>query len=482
MFLGLDLGTSGVRALLVGEDGQTVASADAACETCHPASGQSEQSPEDWISACKSALARLRADHPSTLGAVRAIGVSGQMHGAVLLDHKGRVLRPAILWNDSRSHVEAAKMDADPAARRITGNIVFAGFTAPKLIWLKTHEPEVFNRVATVLLPKDYLNFRLTGVLSTDMSDASGTAWLDVGARVWSEEMLALSHMSRAQMPPLAEGNQVIGAVASAAAAEFGLPKGARVVAGAADNAAVAAGTGTLAEGDGLVSLGTSGVLLAAREIYSPAPDKAVHSFCHAVAGRWIEMGVILSASDSLAWLGRITGRSVPDLAAALGSATGPSDVRFLPYLSGERTPHNDAVIRGAFLGLDVADGPTTLTQAVMEGVAFGLRDCLEGIEATGVHLERLLATGGGARSRFWLESLANILNRPLDIALNGENSAALGAARLAISALGGGPPERVMTRPAICETIFPDPALQPRYEAAYRKFHATYPAIKALK
>jgi len=482
MFLGFDLGTSGVRALLVDENGRAVASAGAAYETRHPFSGASEQSPADWLRATKSALASLRADHGGAVDAVRGIGVSGQMHGAVLLDQAGEVLRPAILWNDSRSHLEAAQMDADPAARAISGNIVFAGFTAPKLIWLRTHEAEIFARVATVLLPKDYLNFCFTGVLSTDMSDASGTAWLDVGARAWSDDLLALSHMTRAKMPALGYANQVIGTVTRAAAEAFGLPPGARVVAGAADNAAAAAGTGAVAEGDAVVSLGTSGVLMTARDRFAPDPGRAVHSFCHALPGRWISMGVILSASDSMTWLSRITGRPVPDLAAEMGAADGPGRVRFLPYLSGERTPHNDPDIRGAFLGLDVADGPSALTQAVMEGVAFALRDCLEAIEATGARLDRILATGGGAQSGFWLESLANILNRPLDIAANGAHGAALGAARLAISGLTDAPPEAVMTRPLIEKTVAPDPALQPRYEAAYRRFHATYPAIKAIQ
>jgi len=314
------------------------------------------------------------------------------------------------------------------------------------------------------------------------MSDASGTAWLDVGARAWSDDLLAMSGMTRAKMPALANGNQVIGTVTRAAAEAFGLPLGARVVAGAADNAAAAVGTGALSEGDAVVSLGTSGVLMTARARFAPDPGRAVHSFCHALPGRWIAMGVILSASDSLTWLSRITGRPVPDLAAEMGAANGPGQVRFMPYLSGERTPHNDADIRGAFLGLDVADGPRALTQAVMEGVAFALRDSLEAIEATGTRLDRILATGGGAQSGFWLETLANILNRPLDIAANGVHGAALGAARLAISALTDAPPEAVMTRPPIEKTIAPDPALHPRYEVAYRRFHATYPAIKAIQ
>lgn len=481
MFIGLDLGTSGVRAVLVRPDGSVLDSAEAALSAQHPHPGWSEQEPADWLSAARAALVSLAQRHPLAMERVEGLGLSGQMHGAVLLDEAGAVIRPAILWNDSRSFAEAAALDGTEAVRDLSGNIVFPGFTAPKLAWLARHEPHSFARVAKVLLPKDYLAYWLTGEIGTEMSDAAGTAWLDVGARAWSDRLLDAGGMRRDQMPELREGTGIVGPVRPDLAADLGLPDGVQVVAGGADNAAAACGVGALAEGDGFVSLGTSGVLLAARNGFYPDPASAVHTFCHAVPRRWYQMGVILAATDSLNWLARITGAEAATLTGELGDLSAPGPVRFLPYLSGERTPHNDAAVRGAFLHLDIAQDRPDLTRAVVEGVSFALRDSLDALRATGAELSRLLAIGGGTRSRYWVELLATVLGLPLDLPEQGDFGAALGAARLAICGVTGADPEQVMTRPPIAETIDPRADLAEAYAQAHADFVASYPKLKVL-
>ncbi len=482
MYIGLDLGTSGVRALLVTPDGGVLHSAEAPVAVTHPHPGWSEQHPSRWMAATAQTLRTLAGIAPAEIAGLRGISLSGQMHGATLLDEGGQVLRPCILWNDTRSHAQAARLDAAPRVREISGNIVFPGFTAPKLAWLAEHEPEVFDRVATVLLPKDYLTFWLTGQRVTDMSDAAGTAWLDVGARRWSDHLLAQSGLRADQMPQLLEGTGTVGPVRGDLAAELGIPDTTLVVAGGADNAVAACGVGALGEGDGFVSLGTSGVLLAARDGFAPRPESAVHTFCHAVPDRWYQMGVILAATDSLNWLSRITGQDPATLTAGLGPhAQVPGALRFLPYLSGERTPHNDSAIRGAFLGLDIAQEPQDLARAVIEGVSFALRDNLEALKSTGARLDRLLAIGGGTRSRYWVDLLANLLDLPIDLPQQGEFGAALGAARLAICGVTGADPAGVMTKPPLSETIAPRAELRAACDDAYAAYAATYPALKAL-
>ncbi|MBE3638927.1 xylulokinase [Mangrovicoccus algicola] len=482
MFLGIDLGTSGARLLLVDGAQRVIGAAEGACEVAHPHPGWSEQAPQDWVAAIRAALAQLKAAHPAEIAALQGIGFSGQMHGAVLLDAAGEVLRPCILWNDTRSHLEAAALDAMPVMREASANVVFPGFTAPKLAWLGTHEPEVFDRVATVLLPKDYLLFWMTGRRVTDMSDAAGTSWLDVAARRWSLTALEASGMRPGQMPDLVEGSEVVGTLRPDLAADLGLPAGVQVVAGGADNAVSACGVGALKAGQGFVSLGTSGVLLAARDDFGADPGSAVHSFCHAVPGRWYQMGVILAATDSLNWLSRITGRSPADLLGGLGALEAPGRVRFAPYLSGERTPHNDSAVRGGFAGLDIAHGPQDLARAVIEGVSFALRDCQQALMATGTALDQCLAIGGGTRSRYWVELLASVLNQPLDLPAKGEFGAALGAARLAICGVTGADPDTVMTRPGIGETVMPRPDLIPAYDDAYAAWRELYPSLRVLK
>ncbi|MGJ5620942.1 xylulokinase [Sulfitobacter sp. MF3-043] len=483
MFLGLDLGTSGLRALLVDETGTTIGAAEAHYSVSHPHPGWSEQDPQHWLDALAATLAALRADHAGAVSKLRGIGISGHMHGATLIDEKGAVLRPCILWNDTRSHAEAAHLDATPQVRALSGNIVFPGFTAPKCMWVATHEPQVFASIAKVLLPKDYLSFWLTGRAVSEMSDAAGTSWLDVGARAWSDVLLTASGMRRDQMPDLVEGSQVAGTVDDSRAAQLGLPKGVLVVGGGGDNAAAACGVGALHEGQGFVSLGTSGVLLAARESFSPMPASAVHTFCHAIPGTWYQMGVILAATDSLNWLSGILETPAGDLAGTLDDHIGePQQVRFLPYLSGERTPHNDSSIRGAFLGLDIGTDRAALVRSVMEGVSFALRDSLEALKSTGARLDRVLAIGGGARSAYWVELLATILDLPVDLPAQGEFGAALGAARLAICGVTGADPKKIMTPPLVQKTIQPRQDVSAQYEAAYQRFHASYPVLRQLQ
>lgn len=480
-YLGLDLGTSGLRALLVDDDGTPLHAVERHYSAVHPHPGWSEQDPADWIAALEDGVAELRAEC-SAFARLRGIGVAGHMHGATLLDAEGTVLRPCILWNDTRSSAEAARLDATPQVRALSGNIVFPGFTAPKLEWVRAHEPEVFARVAKVLLPAAYLNLYLTGDHVADMSDSAGTAWLDTGARNWSDHLLEAGHMRRDQMPRLVDGSQEAGRLRAGLAAKWGVDGPVAVAGGAGDNAAAACGIGALSDGQGFVSLGTSGVLLAARDGYAPAPETAVHTFCHAVPGKWYQMGVMLSATDSLNWLAAITGIRPAGLTAPLGTELRPpGPVRFLPYLSGERTPHNDAEIRGSFTGLSASTSRDDMVRAVLEGVAFGLRDSFGALKATGAAFDTLPAIGGGSRSEYWLKLIATVLDTPLSLPASGEFGAALGAARLGICAAGAEWQE-VMTPPEIARVIAPDPALTEAFAEAHARFRAAYAGTRALQ
>lgn len=480
MYLGLDLGTSGIKALLIDGEQRMVASATAELHVSRPHAGWSEQDPADWISACEDALASLSQSHGAQMAAVRGIGLSGQMHGATLVDAAGMALRPCILWNDTRSHEEARALDADPRFGATTGNIVFPGFTAPKLAWVKRHEPEVFARVAKVLLPKDYLRLWLTGEMMSDMSDSAGTAWLDTANRRWSPELLAATDLGEHHMPSLVEGTHAAGQLRGELAARWGMSGHVIVAGGAGDNAASACGLGVAKSGSAFVSLGTSGVLFAANDAYRPNPESAVHTFCHAIPDTWHQMGVILSATDCLNWLAGVTGAKPADLTGDLGDdLRAPSGVTFLPYLSGERTPHNDAAIRGAFVGLAHQSDRAALTQAVLEGVAFALRDNLEALRAAGTDLSSVMAVGGGSRSRLWLKAIATALELPVEIPADGDFGAAFGAARLGLIAAENADPAAILTTPAIAETIVPDAALVSAYRDAYGRYRALYPALQ---
>ncbi|MGR9226884.1 xylulokinase [Rhizobium leguminosarum] len=482
MYLGLDLGTSGVKAMLIDGDQKIVGSANGSLDVSRPHSGWSEQEPTHWVRATEEAVAGLKAKHPKELAAVKGIGLSGQMHGATLIDASDKVLRPCILWNDTRSYVEAAALDADPRFRALTGNIVFPGFTAPKLAWVAKHEPDVFAKIAKVLLPKDYLRLWLTGEYISEMSDSAGTSWLDTGKRAWSSELLAATKLSEEQMPALVEGTGQAGKLRSELAAQWGISGDVVVAGGAGDNAASACGMGTVSDGAAFVSLGTSGVLFAANGSYLPKPESAVHAFCHALPNTWHQMGVILSATDALNWHSGVTGRSAADLTGEVGDTLkAPTGVTFLPYLSGERTPHNDAVIRGAFIGLEHESSRIVLTQAVLEGVAFAIRDNLEALRSAGTGISRVTAIGGGSRSRYWLASIATALGVPVDLPADGDFGAAFGAARLGLIAATGADPIAVCTPPVTAGTIEPVSALSGAYEDAYKRYRALYPAIKSL-
>jgi len=480
MYLGIDLGTSGIKALLIDADQKAVAAGHAKLDVSRPHPGWSEQDPAHWIRATGEAIAELKASHPRELAAVKGIGLSGHMHGATLIDKSDAVLRPCMLWNDTRSHAEAAALDADPRFRRITGNIVFPGFTAPKVEWVKKNEPAVFAGIARILLPKDYLRLWLTGEYISDMSDSAGTSWLDTGRRRWSAELLDATDLSESKMPRLVEGTEQAGAPRRELAAQWGMGDSVVVAGGAGDNAASAAGMGTVGPGHAFVSLGTSGVLFAANGAYLPNPESAVHAFCHALPNTWHQMGVILSATDSLNWLSGITGKSAGELTAELGDdLKAPGDVTFLPYLSGERTPHNDAAIRGVFTGLAHQSDRAALTHAVVEGVTFAFRDSLEALRVAGTELTRVTAIGGGSRSRYWLKSIATALGIPVDVPADGDFGAAFGAARLGLIAAEAADPLVVCAAPATAETIEPSKALTNAYEAAYHRYRALYPAVK---
>ncbi|NML42851.1 xylulokinase [Ramlibacter sp. G-1-2-2] len=478
MFLGIDLGTSEAKVLLLDGQHRIVATASEPLAISRPRPGWSEQDPADWWSATDRAVRKLAATQP--LGAVQAIGLAGQMHGAVLLDAADAVLRRAILWNDGRSQAECAEMEAAlPRLRAIAGNMAMPGFTAPKLWWLRRNEPAVFDRVATVLLPKDWLRLRLTGERISDLSDASGTLWLDVGARRWSTELLAASGLGLQHMPALVEGSARAGTLRAEVAQAWGLRAGIPVAGGGGDNAASAVGVGAVRAGQGFLSLGTSGVIFLAQERYEPRPDSAVHTYCHALPGLWHQMGVMLSAGSALRWACRLLGSTEAELlerVAALDEAALASAPLFLPYLDGERTPHNDADARGVLFGLTGSHDAASVTYAVIEGVAFGLRDGWQAMGAPGV--EALSLVGGGARSALWARLLASALDVKLQTCEGAEAGGALGAARLAWLAAGGDAGE--VCRPSAVRGRFePDPAVQARLGPRHARFRTLYPALK---
>jgi xylulokinase len=480
MYLGIDLGTSGVKLVLLADDHAIAGTADAALEVSRPQPLWSEQAPQAWWQAFERAVMQLRASAPAAWARVRAIGLSGQMHGAVLLDGRQQVLRPAILWNDGRAFAECAELEAaEPRSRAITGNLAMPGFTAPKLLWLRRHEADVFAQTRLVLLPKDWLRMQLTGEAVSDMSDASGTLWLDVGARRWSEAMLAACGLTPAHMPRLVEGNAASGIVRSDVARAWGLRAEVVVAGGGGDNAASAVGTGAVRPGQGFVSLGTSGVVFLARPAFRPAPEQAVHTFAHALPGRWHQMSVMLSAASALTWAARLTGCS--DEAALVAQAGQLSLARraqaplFLPYLSGERTPHNDPQASAVLAGLRQEHGVADIGYAVIEGVGFGLKDGLAAMQGDAPTGE-LTLVGGGARSDSWAQLLASILGCSLRRPDGTPDAAAIGAARLAWLA-DGGREQLVCAVPTGGSVFLPDGTEASQLQARYQRFRALYPA-----
>ena len=481
VFLGMDVGTSGVKALLVNETGAIVATALCELALSHPAPLWSEQDPDAWVDAAIRAVDNLAAAHPRETAEVRGIGLAGQMHGATLLGADGRPLRPAILWNDGRSHAECVELEQRcPSLHAIAGNLAMPGFTAPKLLWVARHEPEVFAGIAKVLLPKAYLRYRLTGEMVEDMSDAAGTLWLDVGRRRWSETVLEATGLDSHQMPRLVEGSDVSAVLSPEFARRWGMAPGVVVAGGAGDCAASALGLGAIAPGDAFLSLGTSGVLFRVTERFAPAPASAVHAFCHALPGLWHQMGVMLSAAASLAWLSGVMATPAAALLAPLGEVVDrPSPVRFLPYLDGERTPHNDAAASGAFVGLRGATGREDMVQAVLEGVAYAARENLDALGRASSPITEVDLVGGGSRSALWAQITADVLGIPVHRVEEGEVGAALGAARLGRLAATGEDPAVVCGRPRRLATFVPRASAVAAYDEAYHQWQRLYPALK---
>ena len=459
--VGLDVGTTGVKALALSPDGAVVARAEEGYPLFIPRPGWAEQDPEDWVRAAESALARLG-------GESERVGLSGQMHGLVALDSEQRVLRPAILWNDQRTAAECGEIEERIGLARLielTGNRALPGFTAPKLLWLRRHEPEIYERIAHVMLPKDYVRLQLFGELATDVADASGTLLFDVAGRCWSDEVLAALEIPPEWLPPVRESTEV---------------------AGAGDQAAGAVGVGVHSPGPASVVLGTSGVVFAALRAFMPDPEGRAHVFCHAMPGTWHAMGVMLSAAGSLSWFRRAFAPDVPydrlD-AEAERWEPGAEGLLFLPYLAGERTPHADPNARGAFVGLTLRHDRGALVRAVLEGVAYGLRDSLELLRALGCRIEVGRVSGGGARSSLWLEIVSSVLGLPLQRTAV-EEGAAYGAALLGGVASGvfRDVPEAVEACVRVREEVQPNPAWERRYAEGYERFRALYPALRPLE
>ncbi|MGY3870466.1 xylulokinase [Aeromonas crassostreae] len=439
MYIGIDLGTSGVKAILLGEQGEVLASSTEPLNVSRPYPLWSEQDPEFWWQATDRAMKALGEQH--SLKEVKALGIAGQMHGATLLDSKQQVLRPAILWNDGRSGEECALLEAKVEnSRAITGNLMMPGFTASKLLWVERHEPDIFAQINKVLLPKDYLRLRMTGKFASDMSDAAGTMWLDVERRDWSDTMLDACHLSRQHMPDLYEGSEITGTLKADVAQAWKMPA-VPVVAGGGDNAAGAVGVGMVDAGQAMLSLGTSGVYFAVSDGFRSKPESAVHSFCHALPNRWHLMSVMLSAASCLDWAAKLTGLgTVPELLTAAEQANEEADVVwFLPYLSGERTPHNNPRAKGVFFGLTHQHGPAELARAVLEGVGYALADGMDVVHSCGITPQSVTLIGGGARSPYWRKMLADISGQTLDYRTGGDIGPALGAARLAQIAVSPG-------------------------------------------
>lgn len=479
MYLGIDIGTSSVKAILMDEAGAVIEQAGSPLGVSRPHSLWSEQNPADWWAATTNAVTQLDLRKRR---AVKAIGLSGQMHGATLLDSQDKPLRPAILWNDGRSAKQCAALEASISdLGQITGNRAMPGFTAPKLQWVREHEPEVFARVKTVLLPKDYVRLCMTGDKASDMSDSAGTLWMDVAKRDWSDRVLSATGLNRSHMPKLFEGCEITGELRANVATAWGMDC-VPVVAGGGDNAAGAVGVGVVNAGDAFLSLGTSGVLFLANGGYTPNPAGGVHSFCHALPDRWHQMSVILSAASCVDWATKLCGlQDASALFAAIEARGAPcTNELFLPYLSGERTPHNDPNAEGVLFGLTHESDAPAIGQAVLEGVAFAFRDGMDALTDSGAHIDNITVIGGGAKSHYWGRILASVLGRPLVYRDGGEVGPAYGAARLAQLADTGASIEAVCKAPTILHVAEPDNTLADLYRERLPKFRSLYQNLKS--
>ena len=481
-YIGIDLGTSAMKLLLTDETGSILNAVTREYPLHFPQQGWSEQDPADWWNACILGIPELLSGFDK--GRVAGIGVAGQMHGLVALDEQDEIIRPAILWNDGRTAEETEWLNTVIGKNKLsayTGNIAFAGFTAPKLLWMQKHEPEHFAQIARIMLPKDYLNYRLTGVHACDYSDGSGMLLLDVEHKRWSKEMLDICHVSESQMPKLFESYEVIGTVLPEVAKTLGIPETVKVIAGAGDNAAAAVGTGTVGNGACNISLGTSGTIFISYDSFGVDPMNGLHAFAHA-DGHWHLMGCMLSAASCNKWFCEeiLHTADYPKEQTDMEAKLGDNRVFFLPYLMGERSPINDVNARGTFVDLSLDTTRRDMVQAVMEGVAFAIRDSFEVAKAIGVRIERSKLCGGGAKSPVWRRMLCNILNIPLDLPQT-EQGPGYGGAMLAMVGTGlfASVRDCADALVQVKETIFPDPALAAKYEKRYQQFKRIYPAVK---
>jgi len=483
MYIGIDIGTSSVKAILISAEQTviTVESASLLIQQPHPL--YSEQNPEGWFNATLKVLAKIKRKYPKEYQALKSIGLTGQMHGVVCLDKKGRVLRPAILWNDGRSHQECQDLMARcPDFKAKGGNILMPGFSAPKLLWVLRHEPGVFKQVAMVLLPKDYIRYRLTGRYSTDMSDASGTLWLDIYKRRWSSEMLSACSLTEKQMPFLQEGTECSGLISDKMRVRLGLLASVKVIAGASDNAAGALAMGVISPTKAMISLGTSGVYFTPTKTIYPKADKGLHAFCHAIPNHWHYMGVILSAASALSWWKKMCKNTseaeLIELASVHQSEHTPL---FLPYLCGERTPHNDPFARASFIGMTHATGSAEFAEAVLEGVAFAICDCEKVILEAGAKFNQVCVVGGGAKSSYWGRIIASSLNRPLHYYNESAIGPAFGAARLALYEDSTATLDDIFSAPAVISTVLPDEKLQNTLSQRIKRYRMVYHQLKPV-
>ena len=482
-YIGVDLGTSAVKLLLMDENGKICKIVSKEYPLFFPHPGWSEQNPEDWFEKSMEGLKELTEEIDRSQ--VEGISFGGQMHGLVTLDEKDQVIRPAILWNDGRTGAETEYLNNVIGKEKLsayTANIAFAGFTAPKILWMQKHEPENFKKIVKIMLPKDYLAYRLTGAFCTDVSDASGMLLLDVKNRCWSKEMLEICGVKEEQLPKLYESWEIVGTLKPEVAEELGFGAHVKVAAGAGDNAAAAVGTGTVGDGQCNISLGTSGTMFISSKNFGVDENNALHSFAHA-DGSYHLMGCMLSAASCNKWWSEeILGISDYAQEQANIEKLGGNQVFFLPYLMGERSPHNNPDARGVFFGMSMDTSRADMTQAVLEGVAFGLRDSLEVARSLGISIERTKICGGGAKSPLWKKIIANVMNLKVDV-LENEEGPAMGGAMLAAVGCGAYPDVETIAGKLVKvkETVEPDPALVAKYEEKYQKFKTLYPAMKDL-
>jgi len=484
MFLGIDLGTSSVKLILLNNDQEILSVNSQPLTVSQPKPLWSEQHPEQWWQAVCDGVRALQQTHAKELAALQAIGLSGQQHGATLLDKNDQALRPAMLWNDGRAYSQCITLaDRVPHYQSLISNRIMPGFTAPKVLWVAEHEPEIFKKIAKILLPKDYLRLRLTGNYASDMSDAAGTAWLNIQERCWSDEMLAATHLTQTNMPTLFEGSDITGTVTKMIAESWGIPANTVVIGGGGDNPASAISINVIKPGSAFLSLGTSGVYFVASDRYQLAPENGVHSFCHCLPERWHQMSVHLSAAASLSWW--MNTLKVSDAERLLQEAENnfnpDHSVVFLPYLSGERTPHNDPHAKGVFYGMTHANQRADLTRAILEGVAFAFADGQTAMLQAGIRIDEVSVIGGGAKSLFWGKILANVLQRPLIYRQNREVGGALGAARLAWLAINKTDASTAFATPPIETVAEPDKNYFAYYTDQYAIYKKLYRQLKEV-